>query len=42
MDAVLLFLLTSLALVGSPGPNTLSLAAPGTAADAAEAPQNQG
>lgn len=31
MDAVLLFLLTSLALVGSPGPNTLSLAALGAA-----------
>jgi threonine/homoserine/homoserine lactone efflux protein len=27
MDALLLFILTSLALTGSPGPNTLSLAA---------------
>lgn len=31
MDAVPLFLMTSLALVGSPGPNTLSLAALGAA-----------
>ncbi|MBB4015297.1 threonine/homoserine/homoserine lactone efflux protein [Chelatococcus caeni] len=31
MDAVPLFILTSLALVGSPGPNTLSLAALGAA-----------